>query len=352
MHDIPHSASRRPHAPTLNDVAAAAGVSVATASRALTKPERVNVDTLYAVRQAAEELGYQAKHAQNRLPHDDMHGLIAVVVSDLGNPVYAEFVKHIQQESMRSGFGVLVVDAQEAGVIERNTLTLVRKQVDGIILSSSRLSDRMIQELMNTKPVVAINRSIRGVKSVIADTFSGMEATMQYLSDLGHHSLTYLAGPTDSWQDVARWNALLTLCNRHEFTMHRIACNAPTYDGGYRALSEFLRHPTTAVIAYNDILAIGFLEALKKSEIIVPDQVSVIGIDNIPISGRISPSLTTIAIDREDIGTVAAQELISRVQHRHMEETLSPIMRQAHLVIRESTGPATTSPLAPDTVHE
>lgn len=329
---------------TLREVAELSGVSISTASRVFSRPQRVNVDTVLKVHQVAEQLGYTPKPADHDALDSEMKGLIAVVVSDLGNPVYAQFTKSIQRQCLQSGFGALIIDTQEASIIERNVLTLVNAQVDGVLLASSRLSNKEIQKLADIKPLVALNRSVLGIKSVISDAQYGIEESVNHLTALGHRRITYLAGPSTSWQNAARWEALSLACNRRSLPLECIECPAPTYDGGFRCLLPFAENPTTAVIAYNDIIAIGFMMALKSCDVDVPGQVSVIGIDDIPISSRTSPALSTIAIDRDTLGMLAARELIAQVRHTQTDGSLIPILQEAHLLIRQSTAPAPSAP--------
>lgn len=198
---------------SLSDVSQAAHISIATASRAFVHPERVNADTLKRIYDAAEKVGYvPRKNAQQS--NDDSGKLIAVVINDIGNPVYAEFVKSIQHRCREYGYSIMIIDSQEMSSIEHIMLMLTEEYVDGIVLASSRLSDANIQKMAKAKPLVLINRSVHGVKSVIADTYGGLEKFLQELCSLGHKSLTYLSGPADSWQNAVRRETLSGICKK------------------------------------------------------------------------------------------------------------------------------------------
>lgn len=324
---------------SLSDVSQAAHISIATASRAFVHPERVNADTLKRIYDAAEKVGYvPRKNAQQS--NDDSGKLIAVVINDIGNPVYAEFVKSIQHRCREYGYSIMIIDSQEMSSIEHIMLMLTEEYVDGIVLTSSRLSDANIQKMAKAKPLVLINRSVHGVKSVIADTYGGLEKFLQELCSLGHKSLTYLSGPADSWQNAVRRETLSGICKKKGISLNVIPGSSPTYGGGVSCVAQFFQHPTSAVIAYNDIMAIGFMTAMKDCGIKVPEKVSVGGIDDIPISAIVSPALSTVRIDRTLIGKTATDELIGQLRGGNLRRSLKPIMIGSHFVMRGSVGAA------------
>ncbi|QOL45338.1 LacI family DNA-binding transcriptional regulator [Bifidobacterium longum subsp. infantis] len=326
------------HRVSLSDVSKAARISVATVSRAFSHPERVNDDTLRTIYRVAEEIGYVPRKG-SAYAHDESSKLIAVVINDVGNPVYAEFVKSIQQQCRKYGYSIMIIDSQEMSSIERIMLGLMEAYVTGVILVSSRLSDANIKKMAKIKSLVLINRAVQGIKSVIADTRTGLEQAVHELRSLGHESLTYLSGPTDSWQNMVRKETLVSICRQNDIALNCIPCSAPTYNGGFACLPQFSQHATSAVIAYNDIMAIGFMTALEKCGMEVPEKVSVVGIDDIPISGIVNPTLSTIHIDRATIGKMAVDELVSRLRGGNLHRLLKPIMLDSRFIARGSTGP-------------
>ncbi|KFI95428.1 periplasmic binding protein/LacI transcriptional regulator [Bifidobacterium stellenboschense] len=325
---------------TIRDVARAAGVNPSTVSRAFARPGRVNVDTAKRIFAVADELGYRSETVHSYPTSGDgghLNGLIAFVVADLANPIYAELVKSAQHQCLRKGFGLLVIDSEESGALEQNALRQTNVHIDGIVLASSRLSDSAVRKMAETKPVITINRSVRGVQSVIADTHEGIAQAVKHLDELGHASITYLSGPAASWQDGIRWRALTAACEARHIRLRRIMCPNPTFSGGYRCYDAYAKNPTTAVIGYNDLEAIGFIAALKAHQVAVPQQVSVIGIDDTPISALTTPALTTIRLPRRQMGEAAVQELISRLLHTAHDHTMVPIRFATTLVNRAST---------------
>ena len=224
---------------TIRDVAEAAGVASSTVSRAFARPGRVSASTARHIHEVADRIGYRTTSVSPFADSDQLNGLIAIVVADLSNPVFAEYTRSAQHECLKHGLGLLVIDSEENMIIERNAIRAAISHIDGIILASSRLSDAGIRKLAEIKPVVALNRSIRGIQSVIADTTDGLTMAVQHLYEMGHRSITYLGGPESSWQDGMRWRILSTLCSRQGIKLRRVTSTAPTFSGGYRCRSAF-----------------------------------------------------------------------------------------------------------------
>ena len=325
---------------TIRDVAAAAGVTASTVSRAFARPGRVNSATAARIQRIADSMGYHTTSITRFDPSDRFNGLIAIVVADLSNPVFAEYTRSAQHECMEHDLGLLVIDSEENMLIERNAIHLATRHIDGIILASSRLSDAGIRKLAQMKPIVAINRSIRGVQSVLADTTKGLTRAVDHLLELGHHDISYLGGPESSWQEGVRWRTVSSLCSARSIRPRRIMSTAPTFSGGYRCRTQFLEHRTSAVIAYNDIMAIGFIAALHAQGIRVPQEVSVVGIDDVQFSSLVSPALSTVRLPRKELGAGAVDEMNAILHHTNKPECLKPVVLDSTFVVRASTGRA------------
>lgn len=326
---------------TIRDVAAAAGVHPSTVSRAFSRPGRVNALTAQRIFAAADALGYRVAAPPHAPGDDAVSGLVAIMAADLGNLVYGEIVSGFQHQCAAANFGTIIVDTEETGVFERKALLRIVGHVDGVVLTSSRLSDQTIRKIAELKPIVAINRSIRGIQSVIADTSATLDETVGLLATLGHTALTYLAGPQASWQNGVRWQTLMRACAARGMVLRQLTGHTPTLAGGMAAVDQFMARPSTAVIAYNDVMAIGFIEGLRQRGVPVPGRVSVTGIDDIPgMAALLTPSLTTIRLPRRDIGRRAATELLGHMGHSPARRSLKPVMMPTRLIVRSSTGPA------------
>lgn len=330
---------------TIRDVAKAAGVAASTVSRAFARPGRVSTATAQRIFDVADRIGYRSKTIAPFDPSNRFSGLIAFVVADLSNPVFAEYARSAQHECFTNNLGLLVIDSEENAAIERDAIRLAYSHIDGIILGSSRLSDAGIRKLAQTKPVIAMNRSIRGIQSVIADASQGLEQAMEHLTELGHGAITYLGGPESSWQDGVRWRTLSSLCSRRNIKLHRVSGRAPSFSGGYRCREEFLNNPTTAVVAYNDTMAIGFVASLHAKGIKVPEQISVVGIDDVQFSSLVSPALSTVRMPRKELGSRAVDEMVSLLHNLKRAEKLQPIILNSTFIPRASTSEVDSKPL-------
>ncbi len=332
---------------TLSDVAEACGVAVSTVSRAFARPGRVNASTAEHIFRVAKELGYQRDniaptwHRSGSLNH-----LIAITVADIANPIYASYISSAQQVCLNQGFGLIVVSFQEHTSIEKNMLRLTQHHVDGVILASSRLPENNVRKLASMLPVVALNRPVHGVQSILSDPRKGLDQMLSRLRHLGHDSITYLAGPVASWQDGSRWSNLLELCPKYQIRLARIASTSPTYQGGYRCREAFLANPTSSVLAFNDNIAIGFAAALRDCGVDVPSQVSIAGFDDTPVDVLLTPTMSSIRMDRQEIGQKAAELILTRIQAREEAQTCEPvIVADSTFIERGTTAKARTTSL-------
>ena len=332
--------------PTIYDVARAAGVASSTVSRAFSRPGRVNFETAERIRKIAEELGYRANPLARALP-TGRTSMIALVISDVTNPFYNEIIRGAQSAAAAAGYTMLLADAQESDRLEREALERALPTVEGIVLAGSRMSDSAIRVIAKQRPLIVLNRVLSDVPSVVTDNPRGMRRAVEHLVGLGHHTITYVAGPEASWADGVRWRSLKeSSLLELEMNCRRIGPFRPTVAGGAEAAAEFSRHPTSAVIAYNDQLAIGLIRGLTASGVRVPQDVSVIGFDNIFASELVTPPLTTVAAPLRTEGVTAVTNLLAMTHGAH-PRTGEPTVLPVKLVVRSSTGPRVRSTAAP-----
>ncbi|MCY1136562.1 LacI family DNA-binding transcriptional regulator [Actinoplanes sp. Pm04-4] len=323
---------------TIDDVAKAAGVAASTVSRAFSRPGRVSFETGERIRRVAAELGYRAGSLARALP-SGATSMIALAVSDITNPFYAELIKGAQAAATAAGYTILLADTQESSVYERQALDRAAPTVDGFVLTTTRMSDSAIRMLAKQRPVIVLNRIVSDVPSVITDNPRGMRRAMEHLAELGHRRVTYLSGPEASWADGMRWRSLREAALELELTVRRTGHAPPTVGGGVSGVAEFAAHPTSAVIAYNDRVAIGAIRALTARGVRVPEDVSVIGIDNIYPADLVTPALTTVAAPLAAMGRTAVGNLLAIVRGARPREH-EPVVLPCRLVVRDSTGPA------------
>ncbi|HEY8913643.1 LacI family DNA-binding transcriptional regulator [Lacisediminihabitans sp.] len=331
--------ARQDRQATLADVAAASGVATSTASRALSNPTRVNVMTREKVERAAVALNYHANSHARALTSGKTR-TIAVLVSDVTNPFYFGIIRGTQQQLKASGYTQLLVDTEESDELEDGMLNKLRGSFDGAILAASRLTDRRLATLASEMPLVAINRQTRGVASVFIDTPSGIEQALGHLVSLGHRDIAYVSGPVTSWPNEGRWRALLRAAEHYGVAVRRVGPFSPKKDAGAAAADVVLASGVTACIAFNDLLAIGMLMRLRERGVSVPDDLSIVGCDDIFGSDFCNPPLTTLTAPIEQAGRVAVSMLLARLDAQTAGAARQTATLPTHLTIRASTGPA------------
>jgi len=305
-------------------------------SRAFARPGRVNADTAARIRTAAAELGYRVNPLARALSTSRTH-MLALMISDVTNPFYAELIRGAQLAASEVDYTVVLADARESHVLEREALERVLPVVEGIVIGSSRMSDSTLQMVAKQKPMIVLNRHLVGIPSVVTDNARGMRRAVEHLGELGHEHLTYVAGPEASWADGMRWRALREAGLELHLHTRRTGPVPPTVEGGRTAALALLDHLPTAVIAYNDLVAIGMMLAFASAGIRVPQDVSVIGFDNILPAELVSPGLTTVASPVRTMGTTAVKNVLAIIRGA-LPRSDEAFVLPTRLVVRGSTG--------------
>ena len=325
-------------APTIYDVAREAGVAASTVSRAFARPGRVNSLTAERVRSAAELLGYRTTSIPRGMP-TSRSSVVVLSISDVTNPFYADIIRGARQALKGTHLTMVLTDGQESDVLEREALDRTLPAIEGLILGTSRLPDAAICTLAKQKPVIVLNRNVTDVPSLVTDNLGGVRVVVEHLQSFGHRAITYLAGPEASWADGVRWRALRTAAAEANIRTRRLGPFAPTYEGGQRAAQELIDNPATAVLAYNDQMAIGLIRTFAAAGVDVPGQVSVVGFDDIFAARLITPALTTVAAALSQMGAIAVRNLVAMIGGAK-PRAREPLVVPTHLVERQSTGPA------------
>lgn len=322
---------------TIYDVAKAAGVAPSTVSRTFARPGRVNADTAARIRQIAEEMGYRTNPIGQALVTTKTR-LIGLMVSDVANPFYSSLIRGAQLAATEAGYELMLLDSRESGTRERAALERVVPVVEGFIIGSSRMADSALRTIAKQRPMVMLNRALAGVPSVVTDNAGGMHAAADLLVSLGHQSVTYVAGPEAAWPDGMRFRALRDHGTSAGLGVHRIGPFLPTFDGGLAASKVLLERLPSAVIAYNDLMAIGVIHGLMAESIQVPGQVSVVGFDDILISRVVLPSLTTVGAPLRQMGASAVNNVVALIKGAKPKSEEAMVM-PVQLRVRASTGP-------------
>ncbi|MGW4057719.1 LacI family DNA-binding transcriptional regulator [Amycolatopsis sp. NPDC004747] len=333
-------------APTIKDVAERAGVHAATASRALNPATRgmVNTRTANRVLEAARTLGYAPNSAARSL-RTRTSSVAGVIIPDLRNPVFPPIVRGIEDELREAGYMALVGNTDGDPERERELVTAMRgRQTDGFILATSRRGDTVRTEGGVPVPTVLVNRRTDAgdIPSVTADNAAGVHLLVRHLAGLGHTRIGHVAGPRELSTGWERYRAFLdatTSLGLNAGSEPVEFAEAFTEAAGHAAAARlFAAHPElTAVLAGNDLLALGCYSALAELGRSVPGDVSVTGFNDMPFVDRQRPALTTVRIPHYDIGREAARLLLERIGSP--AAPAKRVVLPVELVSRDSTGP-------------
>lgn len=302
---------------TLREVAAAAGVSPATASRALAQggsgDGRVSTSARERVLRTARELGYTPDRAARTLA-TGRSGHLGLVVPDLENPFFAGIAKGVHARARELGCAVLLADADEDGAREYELVAGLQREVAGVVLCSPRMSPQRLAACTAAGTVVLVNRESPGVRSIALETSEGIRQALGHLRALGHRRVAYVGGPRDSWSDGARRAALRGPDDGGDaagVTVVDLGPTRPVFGGGVAAADLALESGATAVLCYNDLVALGVLSRLRARGVSVPADMSVVGFDDIPAAGLVSPGLTTVSVPLTRLGREAVDLLLA-----------------------------------------
>ncbi|NUS00140.1 MAG: LacI family DNA-binding transcriptional regulator [Kribbellaceae bacterium] len=329
--------------PTLTDVAQRAGVSLSTASRAFSDPDRIGRDTLRRIVTAAEEIGYVASAGRRSraggLP--TRSATVAMIVPDIGNPVFASFVKAAQAHGWNRRQTVVLTDTDGSPDREREIIGELQERVDGFIVCSPRLPAHDIAELCGDTPLVLVNRTSDETNSVVPDAADGLRQALEYLRVLGHEHVAYAQGSPLSWSNQNRVGAIQQLAEQSDIELELIGWQAETVAGGQAAAASVVASGATAVIAHNDLMALGIIAGATALGIEVPGDLSVIGVDDTPLAEVARPTLTSIQVPMSRAGVMSVDMLHQQLTAELGQPAVEPrvVTLPTQLVVRQSTGP-------------
>ncbi|GLY94183.1 LacI family DNA-binding transcriptional regulator [Actinoplanes sp. NBRC 103695] len=320
---------------TIRDVAQASGVHISTVSRTFSAPHLVNAETRSRVQACAEQLGYRPNRAARALITGRTYN-IGLIVADIANPFFPPLIKAAESQARRHDHHIFVADTNEDALVEEDLVRAMAKQVDGVLLCSPRMSNSLIEQLSREVPLVVVNRRIVGLPAVVMDVAHGAQVALGHLAGLGHRRIALVTGPRGSWtsREIRRAAQHSERSGRFELTV--LGPNPPTVEGGQAVAELVQRAGVTAVLAYNDLMAIGLMEGLNALGLRVPEDVSVAGIDDIALSRLTRPKLTTVANPTAAAGRAAVDMLLA---HGDDRRTTAQVSLHTELIIRDSTGP-------------
>ena len=339
-----------PRKATIRDVARAVGVHHSSVSRALNPntSSRISPEMAGKIHRAAEKLGYMPNIAASSLKQNRSFAL-GVLVPDITNPVFPPIIRGIQKVAEEAGFTVLIANTDDEESKEQEALKMMNsRSVEGLIAATARRQDPLVEECIKRHmPFVLVNRSVdeQNVNAVVLDEAKGMRSILDYLLSLGHKRIAHIAGPQFSSTGYER---------AKEFSIHMQANNLDgtlveeakkyTFEEGRRAFHVLIEHAPdiTAIAAGNDTLALGCLDAMAVAKKRCPEDISVVGVNDIPFLSRMNPSLTTLSVPKYEMGIQSSRILLDLIKE---PSRASIIMRmQPNLIRRGSTAELASAP--------
>jgi len=332
---------------SIRDVASQARVSVTTVSRVLNDSNSVTEDTRRKVKRVMTELCYRPNPSARAL-RSNRTNLIALIIPELANPYFSAIAEGVQDVTRQAGFQLVLCNSGGNERAELDYLDLLpHKQVDGVIIATPSLgpnqeSEKRLRQLGRKGfPIVSLGRGAEAQEflfdTITSDTAIGTRQAMSHLLENGHTRIAYLGAPNGvAATRLLTYKAMLT--GRGLFIEDKLIFKTDlTLESGYKSAMVLvgLAEPPTAILAVNDMVAIGAVLAIQEKEIQIPKEMSVIGFDDIPMASIIRPHLTTVAQPKYDLGRLAAERLVGRL-HGSVK-TFERILLNTRLVVRESS---------------
>lgn len=328
----------------IKDIAREAGVSTATVSHVINKTKHVSEPVRAKVQEAIERFDYHPNaHAQMlALGRSKMIGLL---VSDITNPFFPEIIKTIEAAVFAGGYHLILFNTNyETDRAVQYMQRLVQMRVAGVILMTAEFDQALIEEAKRKKTsVVFHDLGIVGEKmsNIVLDYAVGIDEAVQYLLSLGHRRIAHIAGAQDIHSGRVRREAFIAAIKRHlpRSPAPKIVDGDFRFEGGRLAANQMLREKMlpTAVVVANDLMALGAMQEFKAAGLRVPQDISIVGFDDISFAGLSEPALTTVCSPRVEIGRRAVEALmitIDRPQHDGIEVRIP-----TYLIKRDSTAP-------------
>lgn len=328
----------------MSDVARHAGVSLMTVSRVIGNKEGVGSETRQNVLKIINRLGYRPSAIARSLVTQKTR-TIGLVIPDITNPFFADITRGVERVAYSEGYHVFLCNAEEDPLRELTVIqSLEENRVDGLILCGSRLKDEKLIDLLGRLPVtVLINRSLCQTDEntfnsvIIDDDRSGWLAT-HHLIQRGHQRIGFLAGPPASFSGSGRHKGYLAAMQDAGISLEpgwTSNCQ-PSVEGGYEMTHQLLaKYPNlTALFCFNDLVAVGAIQACSEMKRRIPKDFAIVGHDDIPLAALVSPALTTCRVPRHELGARAVNALLERL--RGFSGGCQQIVLQPELIIRES----------------
>ncbi len=329
------------------EVARRARVSTATVSRTVNNPQVVDPKTAERVWKAIEELRYYP-NSQARSLVSGRSRILGLIVSDITNPFFPELIKGFEDMAILNGYEILVsstnYDSARMALCVRRML---ERKVEGVAIMTSEMDKHLTDQLARRNvPMVFLDVGTpgAGISNIKVDYVMGVNEAMEHLLSLGHRRIGFISGPLTLKSARIRRSAFLRSLGAHgiDKDSRLVEAGDHTVDGGLAAMTRMLgsKCAPTALLASNDLTAIGVMRAVRRAGLAVPRDMSIVGFDDIRLAEFTEPPLTTVRLSRGELAESALRALLRDIDgqaepHRRVDHVVA-----THLVIRETTGPA------------
>lgn len=325
---------------TIKDVANLAGVAVSTASYALNNSPRVSQETKEKVLAAAKQLNYQPNGIARDLKLSKTN-TIGLILSDLSGPFYSELIKGVQDITIANGYDLIAISSL-GGKNSTAVKFLKEKRADGIIILAHNIDNNLIiSAAREDMPIVLLDRPLKAkyVLNIQVDNERGAYQAVKHLISLGYKEIVYLSGPSNSYDNSKRFAGYKKALEDSgiAFSNQWVYQGNFTKEGGYHAgkLMLLQNYIPEAIFAANDEMAIGVIEAFKEADILIGEDVALVGFDDIQLSEYVTPALTTVRQPMKEMGVIAAQQVFQALNGNFSTEA---ILLETKLIIRDSCG--------------
>ena len=326
----------------IQEVAKRARVSTATVSRTINTPSLVSPKTAKRVWQAIEDLRYYP-NTQARSLVSGRSRILGLIVSDITNPFFPELIKGFENVAIQNGYEILVSSTNYDSVrMALCVRRMLERKVEGVAIMTSEMDMHLVDQLAHRNvPIVFLDADVpgKGICNVVVDYAMGVNEAMDHLLSLGHRRIGFVSGPLGLKSARIRRSAFLRSLGGYGISEDKglVEEGDHTVDGGLLAMTRMLEAncAPTALLASNDLTAIGVMRAVRRAGLLVPQDISVVGFDDIRLAEFTEPPLTTVRLSRSELAEHAFHALLGAGEGneaRHVVET--------HLVIRETTSPA------------
>ncbi|MFO8043095.1 MAG: LacI family DNA-binding transcriptional regulator [Alkalispirochaeta sp.] len=344
MSEIHETVGRGGRRATRKDVAELAGVSVATVSYVMNDQHKVPEKTAERVREAVEKLNYRPDLVARSLATKRTSQL-AIVINNISNPIYSDLILGFENNAIEAGYFVNICTGNTR--VDDYIENFISRSIDGIFIEAlpHKYDPKELERLLESDIKIVIfgrtDLGIHAVSSVETDYTRAMELAIHHLRELGHRKIAYLSGLTEAERYDARIDAFRAVCTSQELTTAPVFSPAEVSNtditDGERLAAEFLAgdHGATAVVCTNDLMAIGAMNHFRNAGLSVPEDISVVGIDDSYVTSLTHPRLTSVHVPYHDVGRRAFELLHADVTHNRKDSyQITP-----ELVVRESTAP-------------